>query len=321
MKLFAALLLPVLASAAILPEAIGPYRRASTGQPAISDTSVWKEYGLKESETAVYRDGSTQFTAMAWRLQDPTSALAAFDWQRPANAVPSNAAPLAAATADGLMLVHGQYLLSFTGYTPNTAELQALTDALRNVDTGSLPTLPGFVPSRNLVPDSERYIVGPESLRKFVPAVPPSVAAFRMGAEAETAVFHSPKGDLTLTVFNYPTPQIAMAQTGEFEKLAGAMVKRSGPLVAVILSPQDRDAAERLLADVRYEAQVTRDEYVPTPKDNIGDMILTIFSLIGILLVICLISGLSLGGFRVMMRYVHKGEEPEPVISLHLERR
>ena len=30
------------------------------------------------------------------------------------------------------------------------------------------------------------------------------------GAEAQMGVFHSPKGDMTMTIFNYPTHQIAM---------------------------------------------------------------------------------------------------------------
>ena len=62
------------------------------------------------------------------------------------------------------------------------------------------------------------------------------------------------------------------------------MAKRSGPLVAVIVSPADPDAAERLLAQVSYQAEITRDEYVPTRRDNIGDLVINTFILIGILL-------------------------------------
>ena len=62
------------------------------------------------------------------------------------------------------------------------------------------------------------------------------------------------------------------------------MVKRSGPLVAVIVSPPDPDAAERLLGQVRYQAEVTRDEYVPTRRDNIGNLVINVFILIGLLL-------------------------------------
>ena len=171
------------------------------------------------------------------------------------------------------------------------------------------------------MPDSERYIIGPASLRKFNPGIPPSVAAFHLGAEAQLGVFHSPKGDMVLTIFNYPTPQIAMQQAASLGKIPGAEVKRSGPLVAVILSPPDPDAAERLLAQVRYRAEVTRDEHVPTLRDNIGNLVVNAFVLTGLLLAFCVVSGLALGGFRAFLRRFRKGEDPEAMITLHLERR
>jgi hypothetical protein len=317
----AALLLPGLAGAAILPDAIGAYHRASTGRPALADTALWNEYGLKNSENAVYRNGDSRFTATVHQLQDSTGAMAAFQWQRPEKATPSKAAVLAAETPDSLLLVRGNYLLSFDGYKPSAQELDALVLSLRNLDTTSLPTLPGFLPSQNLNPNSERYITGTVSLQKFLPAIPPSVAAFRMGAEAAAAAYHGAKGDMILAVFNYPTPQIAMQAAPAFEKLPGFLVKRSGPLVAAVLPSPDPDGAERLLGEVRYQAEVTRDEYVPTRRDNIGDMILNVFVLIGILLGFALLSGLALGGSRVVMRYMRKGEEPEAMIALHLERR
>ena len=218
-------------------------------------------------------------------------------------------------------MAHGNYVLFFDGYKPAAPELEAVVAELRNVDTTALPTLPGFLPSENLVPNSERYILGPVGLAKFDPGIPPSVAAFHMGAEAQLGVFHSPKGDMALAIFNYPTPQIAMQRIGDFEKIPGAVAKRSGPFVAVILSPADPDAAERLLSQVRYQADVTRDEYVPTRRDNIGDLVINAFVLIGILLAFAVVSGLFVGGFRAFLRHGRKGDEAETMIMLHLERR
>lgn len=316
-----ALLLPALAQAAIFPDAIGAWRRTAASKPVLADGPLWDEYGLQESEAASYENGSAKFTATAWRLQDSTGALAAYDWQRPGKSEPSKLAALAAETADSLVLVHGNYLLWFSGYKPTTPELDPIVESLRNVDTTVLPTLPGYLPSRDLVPGSERYITGPAGLRKFNAGIPPSAAAFHLGAEAQLGVFHSPKGDMVLTIFSYPTPQIAMQQAASLGKIPGAEVKRSGPLVAVILSPPDPDAAERLLAQVRYRAEVTRDAHVPTLRDNIGNLVVTAFVLTGLLLVFCVVSGLALGGSRVLLRRFRKGEDPEAMITLHLERR
>jgi hypothetical protein len=316
--LLSALLLPSLAAAAILPATIGAYQRTAASKPAISDQPIWTEYGLKESETAAYQNGDAKFTATAWQLPDTTGSMAAFQWQRPAAAKPSTLAKLAAETSDSLLLVYGNYLLSFDGYKPSKEEIDALIGTFHNVDLTVLPVLASYLPSGGLVANSERYIVGPASLQKFAPGVSPSLAAFHFGAEAQMGVFHSSKGDAQMLIFNYPTPKIAMQQVGEFQKLSGAMAKRSGPMVAVMLTPPDSDYAENLLSQVRYQAEVTADEYVPTQRDNIGNLVINAFVLIGILLAFALVSGFALGGFRALRRRSRHGEEADAMITLHL---
>jgi hypothetical protein len=316
--LLTAILLPSLAAAAILPDAIGAYQRGAVSKPALTDKALWDEYGLKGSESAVYQSGKDKFTATVWQLQDTTGSLAAFDWQRPDAATASTAAKLAAETPDSLLMVHGNYLFLFAGYKPAKEELDALTGSLRNLDVTVLPSLPGYLPTEGLVPNSGRYIVGPVGLQKFAPAIPPSVAAFHFAAEAQMAVFRDAKGDAPLLIFNYPTPQIAMQRILEFQKVPGAVAKRSGPLVAVVLAPPDPDYAEKLLSQVRYQAEVTLDQYVPTRKDNIGDLVINAFVLIGILLAFAVISGFALGGYRAFRRHSRHGEDADAMITLHL---
>ena len=126
---------------------------------------------------------------------------------------------------------------------------------------------------------------------------------------------------MTLAIFDYPTPQIARQKQADFEALKTAIVKRSGPLVAVILAPPDPDAAERLLAQVRYEAQITLNERVPGPRDNVGVMLLNIVIFGGILIVFCIIAGFFVGGFRILLFGRKKGPDADPMILLHLEQR
>src|SRR5690242_570519 len=107
MKLSPALLfLPGLIHAAIWPDTIGPFKRVSAAPVQLADRPIWDEYGLKESETARYENGSEAFIAIAYRLQDPTGAMAAYQWQRPANSTVSTLAPLAAETSDSATLLH-----------------------------------------------------------------------------------------------------------------------------------------------------------------------------------------------------------------------
>jgi hypothetical protein len=321
MKLATLLLFPALAGAAVWPDMFGPYRRTMDSPAKLTDQPLWDELGLKDSEIAVYENGKDKFTATEYRLADTTASLAAFDWRRPKDSKPSNLANLAVETPTAVVLVHGNYLLEFIGYKPAAAELTPVLDGLIDVDNTPLPTLPSFLPSQDLVANSERYIIGPVALQKFDPGIPPSVAAFHLGAEAQLGLFHSPKGDLTLAIFSYPTNQMAMAKLEEFQKLPAAVVKRSGPLLAVTLSPPDPDEAERVLAQVRYEAQITLHERTPTTAGQVGSMLVNIFVLIGILLVFSIVAGLFVGGFRAFLWRGRKGQQQDPMILLHLEER
>jgi hypothetical protein len=321
MRFFVILVLPALAAAAILPEAIGPYHRVSTSQPAIAARDLWDEYGLRDYESGIYENGGAKMTATAYQLQDSTGAMAAFDWLRPAAAKVSRAADYAAETPSGLMVVRGNFLLDFDGYKPSPAEIEALSGTFAHVDGTPFPTLPGYLPAQDLIPNSERYIGGPLGLAHFDNLVPPSVAAFRYGSEAIAGVFHSPKGDITLAVFNYPTPQIAMDRLTDFQNIPGAMAKRSGPLVAVVVKPADADVAERLLSQVQYRADITMQEHIATRRDNIGNLVINAFILTGILLIFCVVAGLGVGGFRVLRRRGKGGADADAMITLHLEGR
>lgn len=317
------LLLPALASAAIWPDALGPFHRVSAKVfVAQSDQALWDEYALREGETAAYEGDGQKFTATAWRFQDPTGALGAFEWLRPADSKPSPLARLAAETPAGSILTHGNYVLRFDGYHPAAPFLTTLVEGLKQVDNSALPALIDYLPSQDRVPNSERYVEGPAALQKFDPGIPPSTAAFHLSAEAQVGSFRGsspgPGGDLKLAIFSYPTPQIAMQQTGQFQQIAGAMVKRSGPLVAVILSPPNPDAAEKILSLIRYQAAITLNERVSTRRDNIGDLVINAFILIGILLSFSLVGGLAFGSVRAFLRRGGRGEAADAMIVLHL---
>jgi hypothetical protein len=308
--------------AAIWPERFGAFTRAAVKPAAVADRAVWEEYGLQEAEQAEYTSGARPFTAVAYRLKDSTGALAAFQWQRPAGAAPSSIAPLAAETQNTVVFTFHNYLFRLEGRKPEAAELNPILNQLPRLDQAPPPALPGYLPAAGLAPNSERYVLGPVSLEKFEPRVPPSVAAFHLGTEAQLARFKTRDGEVSLAIFSYPTPNLARERAVEFSKLPGAMVKRTGPLLAVVLAPPNADEAERLLSKVRYQATISWSEYVPTARDNIGDLLLNIFRLTGVLLVFCAGAGLAFGGIRLFaQRYLKRWIGDEPMIRLHLEDR
>jgi hypothetical protein len=305
------------AQAGIWPAQFGPAKLVSVKTVNISNQSLWSEYGLQEAEQAQYKSDAESFIATAYRLQDSTAALGAFDWQRPADAKPSDLGPLAVQTAHQAMLAHANYLLVFERYKPTVSELNTLFQSLPKLDQAPLPTLPGYLPAAGLIPNSQRYVVGPVGLAAFDSAIPAGVAAFHLGSEAQIGTFRASGGEMKLAIFNYPTPTISRERLAEMQKLPGAIAKRSGPLVAVILAPANADDAERLISQVRYQAAISWDQYVPSRRDNIGDLIINAFILIGILLVFSTVAGFAFGGFRILARRARK-EDPEAMTVLNL---
>ena len=83
LSLLSVLLFLSSAQAGIWPAQFGPAKLLSSKTVNISNQALWSEYGLQQAEQAQYKSDSESFTATAYRLQDSTGALGAFDWQRP----------------------------------------------------------------------------------------------------------------------------------------------------------------------------------------------------------------------------------------------
>jgi hypothetical protein len=115
--------------------------------------------------------------------------------------------------------------------------------------------------------------------------------------------------------------EMARNRLPAFQAIPGAIVKRTGPLLALTLNAPSADDAERLLAQVRYQAEITVPEHVPTLKDNPANLFLNIIILCGVLAALCLVSGLVVGGLRMTFRRADASGEGDAVISLHLSGR
>jgi hypothetical protein len=286
------------ACAAIWPQHLGQYQRTSVA--AGSAGSQWDEFGVEGVERANY--GSFEVTAA--RFKDTTGAYAA-----------SLDPP-----AKGAVRV-GNYLVSCTGKCPKN--LAALADAgLPRVSHGSLPTLIGYFPAKNQLPRSDRYILGPVGLTADAPEIPAHAALFDFGTEAELVRYQTSAGPVSLIVFSFATPSLARQQLPEFQKIAGATIKRTGPIIAVALGPAA--TAAKLLENVNYQGVVASDEPPPAKPlelkpEAAGQMVLSILSLAGILLGFCLLSGLAVGGIlRFSRRFGYSAAEGS-MTTLHLE--
>ena len=104
-------------------------------------------------------------------------------------------------------------------------------------------------------------------------------------------------------------------------------LRRAGPdrFVVVENGNVGNSDARNLLNAVNYEAEVTWNEATSMSKrDNIGNLLLAVFGLIGILIVFGLLFGVFFGGIRVLLTRHFPGtvfDVPENVeiLQLHLD--
>ena len=275
---------------------------------------------MEESDRASYTSGNGELSVTAWRLQDPTGALAAYQWQRPREAAPSKLTQWSVATDTSATILHRNYVLQFEGRRPDKATLDALVASLPKVRTSSMPPLLNYVPSERVVRNSERYLLGPASLAQFEPRLPAGVVGFHMGAEGIMARYATPAGEASLVIFSYPTPHMARERLKEFEHVTGGAVKRTGHLVAVAMGVPEAEA-KALVGRVSYQQEVTWNEEVPKDPGNPGEMIQAIVTLAGALIVSSVILGLFLGGFKQMLARFGMSAADERLTELHLSKR
>jgi hypothetical protein len=297
-KMLRFLIIPVLfiasASAAIWPEHLGKYERKSVTSEAAPSQD---ENGGDEAEQASY--GS--FTVSAQRYKDSTGAYAA--------ALEIREAPVQV----------GNYLITCKGSCPK--DLASLVKELPKMSRAALPTLRNYLPAKNIVPHSERYVLGPAGLAAAAPQIPAAAVNFDFSPEGDIARYRTSTGEATLAVFSYPNMQMARQQAGVLEKLPNAAVKRTGPLVALVIAAGGQAVASQLLGQIEYKAAVSSDDQqlplIIRPQ-TAAQMVLGILALAGIVLGFCLISGLAFGAFRVVSRRFGYSDATAAFTSLHL---
>jgi len=313
------------ADAPILPVRLGDFNQKSTQPffPSAAERAIFSEYEFDAGEKAQYFAGDRKLEITAIRAKDPTGAIALYEWLKPADAKPTDIGERGAAAGDSKYFQYGNYVLIMRGAAPDAEPFEAMLSILPRFEHGAPPPLLRQMPSDGMVANSERYVLGPAALAQLAPEIPPSVAGFHVGSEAQVAEYNANGTKLKLALFSYPTPQLARAQLDEFTKLPNVMAKRSSMLIGAVVNPSSRDEAEKLLARVRYDGAVTFDQKPPTRRDNIGDLVLNILLLCGIIIVFALVAGLMMGGGRALLSKVLPGKVGQPpedqgFIRLHL---
>jgi hypothetical protein len=302
---------------AIWPEEFFGYKRVSVAPASPGEAPIWEEYGFDEGETARYELDGKQFSGTAFRFRDATSAMAVFQWQQPAGAEPAELTALSVQWDSGVYFAHGNYVFRFEGFKPSTEQVVGQLLIVPMLEQSPLPTWVEFIPVDGRLPGSQKFVIGPEGLEQFESRIPPSVAGFHYGPEIQISEFGSPAGPLKMAVLNYPTPHIARERLAEFRMLDGALVKRTGSMLAVVFDPVDPEAAQKLLSLVDYRPNITWDQYSFRSEPTLVEIVLTAFLFLGLLFSLSIIFGALFGGLK-FLGWGKRGREEEAMVALHL---
>ena len=188
----------------MLPPRLGDFYQTKAQEFVPPDKAVFQEYGFDAGESAQYTAGNRKLEITALRANDPTGAFAIYEWVRPAGGKAIAMGNRAVASGDSTFFQLGNYVIILRGDKPDEDPLAAMLSVLPRFEQTAPPPLVRQMPAEGRIPNSERYILGPASLEKLAPSIPPSVAGFHNSAEAQLAQYAASGGRLTLVFVQLP---------------------------------------------------------------------------------------------------------------------
>jgi hypothetical protein len=312
---------------------------ATQADPA--NAAALKEYGFNAAVLANYkRDGDT-LSLRALRFDDASGAYGAYTYFRQNGWPKEDIGTGAASDNNRVLFWKGTTVVDamFSRIEPTTAgELREIAEKLPipTGNRGMIPPILADLPQEKLDGQTTHYAEGPAGYAGSGGVLPTSLVDFDKGAEAVTANYSLISGTATLTIIDYPTPQIAEAQEAAIRAYlkagsqaqpawpkpltesdqASLEVRHSGPLVVVVSGDAVADDSHRLLESVHYEASL-----IAIPGASESDVEKTSKLLIGIavLSIIGAAAAIVLGGFLGGGRALYRLSRGRPISSVYDE--
>ena len=312
-----------------------------------TNARVLNEYGFTDFASATYtRDDGRSLKIRAARFTDASGAFGAYTFYLQRDMTKEQIGDQGASLGNRVLFYRGHILVDaqFSQESPMSgAELRVLAGSLPRPsgNTGNLPTFIEFLPRRDYIPNTQKYVMGPLALTSLAPPVSADLVDFGASSEVSLARYNTPSGEATLMLISYPTPQLAADHLRKIDaahqlgkpQSAGASTiegsgtffdKRTGPILAVASGGISDSDAKALLSKVNYEASVTWN--TPTNDTQVRDLymlILNIVILCAILAGLAIIAGVAFGGVRILVKRIYPDrvfDRPEQMefISLHL---
>ena len=352
---FAANTPPVAADAKstpILPQGFAGWQVQGTAQTSgdagIADpanTAILKEFGFSDFASATYRrdDGRT-LKVRAARFADASGAFGAYTFYLQPNMSKEQIGDQAASLNSRVLFYRGHVLVdaAFSSLSAmSAAELRELAGVLPRPsgNAANLPPILAFMPHRGYVANTEKYALGPLAFGALSSPITAQLVDFTASAEVAMGKYTSPRGQATLMLIEYPTPQLAAEHLRRIDAIrqaappqGGAAIenggpffdKRTGPIIAIAAGSLSESDANALLGLVNYEANVTWNENTYLDKNNnVGTLLVNVIILCFVLGAIAIVAGIGFGGIRILVKRFFPNkvfDRPEHMefISLHL---
>jgi hypothetical protein len=325
---------------ALLPESFAgwlspdaPKKVTDAAEADPSNAAALKEYSFTDAALGSYKRGAETLSLHALRFHDASGAYGAYSFYRHNGWPKEEIGTGATSNHNRVLFWVGNVLVdaSFSRISPMSgSELRELAGQLPKPEGGEALTPPILanlpqtgLPQLKLDGQTTHYALGPASYTGSGGVLPTEVVGFDRGAETVTANYSLRSGVATLTLIDYPTPQMAAVQETKIREyikagkqaqpawpkplmdsdLASLEVRRSGPLVALVSGDAIPEESHKLLALVHYESELMS---IPQPGES--EALKTGKLLMGIALFVvvgssaAILLGFFLGGFRALYR-------------------
>jgi hypothetical protein len=332
---------------ALLPETFAgwvatgsPKKLTDAAQADPANDAALKEYDFTDAALGSYKRSGETLSLRALRFHDASGAFGAYTFYRQNGWPKEEIGSGATSNHNRVLFWVGNTVVdaNFSRIGPMSgAELRELAGQLPLLEGGKAlaPPILANLPQTKLDGQTTHYALGPVGYAGSGGVLPPEVVGFDRGAETVTANYTLRSGPATLTIIDYPTPQIrAYIKAGKQAQpawpkpladsdLASLEVRRSGPLVALVSGDAIPDESHQLLATVHFESELMS---VPQPTVSeamkTGKLLLGITFLVIILCSASILLAFFLGGFRALYR-ISRGKPASSVfdeefISLNL---
>ena len=333
----------------LLPEAFDGW--VQTGKPVLTtdpaqadapSAAALKEYSFVSAEMATYkRDAGETLTMKALRFADVSGTYGAYSFYRQNGWPKEDIGAGATSFHNRVLFWKGDTVVDATFAKVGTMTAGSLREVAAKLPElagrfAATPPVLAYLPQANIDRQTTHYAEGPAGYTGGGGVLPASLVDFTKGAETATANYTLSSGPATLTIIDYPTPQIAEAKEKEIRAylqaggnaqppwtkalkdsdVASLEVRHSGELVVLVTGDAIPDESHELIETVHYEAELTK---IPQPMESeiskTSKLLLGIASLVIVGCSAAILLGFFLGGGRALWRMAHG----KPVSSVYDE--